>query len=86
MKKKVQIAIAGLALFVAGVAAGQGVNPRRNPNIFEAQRYCHMAIDKIVAAQQANEYDMQGHAENAKNLLQQAIGELKAAADAANRR
>lgn len=84
--KRIKFGIAGLTLFVAGLAAGQGVNPRRNPNIFEAQRYCKMAYDKVVAAQQANSYDMQGHADNAKKLLEQASGELQAAAAIADRR
>jgi len=37
-----------------------------------------------VAAQGANEFDMQGHAAKAKDLLNQANTELKAAAQAAN--
>jgi hypothetical protein len=38
-----------------------------------------------VAAQEANEFDMQGHAQKAKNLLDEANKELKLAAEAANR-
>jgi hypothetical protein len=65
MKKKFQVAIVGVAIFVAGVAAGQGVDPRRNPNIAEAQRFCHMAIEKINEAQTANQAQgMGGHADN----------------------
>ena len=37
------------------------------------------------AAQQANEWDMQGHAQKAKDLLDQVNNELKAAAQAANK-
>jgi len=37
-----------------------------------------------VAAQEANEFDMQGHAQKAKNLLDQANTQLKAAARSAN--
>lgn len=36
-------------------------------------------------AQKANEWDMQGHAQKAKDLLDQANSELKLAAQAANR-
>jgi hypothetical protein len=39
----------------------------------------------VVDAQQANEWDMQGHAQKAKELLDQANNELKMAAQAANR-
>ena len=39
----------------------------------------------MTAAQQANEYDMGGHASNAKELLRQAADEMKAAALSANR-
>ena len=38
-----------------------------------------------MAAQQANEWDMQGHAQKAKNLLDQVNSELKLAAEAANK-
>ncbi|MEI9972096.1 MAG: hypothetical protein WDO73_08570 [Ignavibacteriota bacterium] len=37
-----------------------------------------------MEAQQANEFDMQGHAQKAKNLLEQASAALKAAAQSAN--
>jgi hypothetical protein len=43
------------------------------------------AYNKIIAAQQDNEWDMQGHAQKAKGLLEQANAELKAAAQAANK-
>jgi len=39
---------------------------------------------KLVAAQQANEWDMNGHAQKAKELLDQVNRELKEAAEAAN--
>jgi hypothetical protein len=45
---------------------------------------CEQAYNKCVAAQQANEFDMQGNAQKAKNLLNQANTALKAAAQAAN--
>jgi hypothetical protein len=37
-------------------------------------------------AQQANEWDLQGHAQKAKNLLDEVNNELKLAAKASNRR
>jgi uncharacterized C2H2 Zn-finger protein len=43
------------------------------------------AYEKVVAAQKANEWDMNGHTQKAKELLDQANRELKQAAEAANR-
>jgi hypothetical protein len=59
---------------------------RRHPNLAAAQRLCTQAWERISAAQRANEFDMQGHAQKAKDLLEQANRELKAAAEAANER
>jgi hypothetical protein len=63
----------------------ENVNPMRHPNIAAAQRLSRKAYEKIVAAQQANEWDMEGHAQKAKELLDQVNYELKLAAEAANR-
>jgi len=81
--------IMGLSLVTAGITIAQGppernVSGARHPNIAAAQRLCDQAYNKIVAAQQANEWDMDGHAQKAKDLLDQANRELKAAAEAAN--
>ena len=84
MKKKLQIGAAAIALFVTGVAVGQNVS-RRHPNLFEAQRHVEIAMQKVDAAQHANEFDMGGHAAKAKQLLADAYGEIKAAAMDANR-
>ena len=77
-------------LLVGGVAVAQrpkqDVSGRRHPNLAAAQRLVSQAWDKIGAAQQANEFDMQGHAAKAKELLDQANRELKLAAEAANKR
>ena len=80
----------GVSLTVTGIVIAQGppernVSPARHPNLAAAQRLCDQAFNKIVAAQQANEWDMDGHAQKAKDLLDQANRELKAAAEAANR-
>jgi hypothetical protein len=77
-------------LVMAGSAAFaqepmRDVNPRRHPNIAAAQKLTQKAYDRIVAAQQANEGDMEGHAQKAKELLDQVNHELKEAAEAANR-
>jgi hypothetical protein len=80
----------GLSLIAGGLAVAQhppaeNVNPHRHPNIAAAQRLTNQAYQRIVAAQQANEWDMDGHAAKAKDLLDQASRELKQAAEAANR-
>jgi F0F1-type ATP synthase membrane subunit b/b' len=63
----------------------QNVSPKKHPNIAAAQHLCAQAYQKVVAAQQANEWDMDGHAQRAKELLDQANNELKQAAEAANK-
>jgi len=60
------------------------VSRGRHPNLAAAQRLVDQAFNKISAAQQANEFDMDGHAAKAKELLEQANRELKEAAEAAN--
>jgi hypothetical protein len=81
--------VLGLSLLVSGITLAQAparnVNPGRHPNLAAAQRMTANAYEKVSAAQQANEFDMQGHAAHAKQLLDQANQELKAAAGSANR-
>jgi hypothetical protein len=81
--------IVGILLFLAGMAVAQGpkqnVSAGKHPNLAAAQRLSSQAYQKIIAAQEANEWDMQGHAQKAKNLLDQVNNELKAAAQAANK-
>jgi hypothetical protein len=62
----------------------QNVSPKRHPNLAAAQRLTDQAYQKIVAAQQANEWDLAGHAQKAKELLDQANQELKKAAEVSN--
>ena len=75
-----------LALVAGGVTVAQNVNPHRHPNLAAAQRLIDQAMGRIDAAQQANEFDMGGHAARAKDLLARANEELKQAAMEANRR
>lgn len=78
----------GLGMFCGGVALAQrpaeNVSPRRHPNLAAAQRLVDQAFKKIVAAQEANEWDLNGHAQKAKELLDEANRELKEAAEASN--
>ena len=87
--KKYVVLVLGLLLIAGGVALAQkpkeNVSPGRHPNLAAAQRMSHNAWQKVLDAQKANEWDMQGHAQKAKDLLEQANNELKQAAGAANR-
>lgn len=78
-----------LALLCGGVLFAQkkpvtNVSPKHHGNLAAAQRLCVQAYEKIVAAQQANEWDLEGHAQKAKELLDQVNRELRAAATASN--
>ena len=64
----------------------QNINPNRHPNLAAAQRLSAQAYQKIVSAQQANEWDLNGHAKQAEELLVQANQQLKMAAEASNQR
>jgi len=55
-----------------------------HPNLAEAQRLVVEANHFIKEAQKDNHYDMQGHAEKARQLLVEVNEELKAAARSAN--
>jgi hypothetical protein len=86
MKTTLLAGMLGLVFF-SGVASAQperNVSPRRHPNIAAAQRLVGQAYNRLSAAQQANEFDMGGHAQRAKELLDQASAEMKLAAEAAN--
>lgn len=67
-------------------APSERVSRARHPNLADAQTFIENALDKISAAQDANEFDMKGHAAKAKALLNQAYVEIKLAAEAANTR
>lgn len=88
MPAKWLLGIAPLALAASVTLAAppaDNVSARRHPNLAAAQRLSTKAYEKVVAAQQANEWDMAGHAQKAKDLLDQANQELKAAAQTANK-
>jgi len=75
-----------IALLCSGIALYAGnVSHQRHPNLAEAQNLIEKALNKISAAQTANEFDMSGHAAKAKALLDEAFSEIKLAAEAANR-
>ena len=81
--------IIATALIGSGVALAQkpvdNVSAQKHPNLAAAQRLSQQAWEKVSSAQQANEWDMQGHAAKAKDLLDQVNKELKLSAEAANK-
>ena len=86
MKKSI-VAAVSLTLLGGAAAYAQGrVSAQKHPNLAAAQRFIDDAVTKITAAQQANEWDMGGHAKKAKELLAEASAECKEAALAANKR
>jgi hypothetical protein len=90
IKTRVVTAAVGALLIIGGLAMGQppkkNVSPGRHPNLAAAQRLSRQAYEKVIAAQQANEWDLKGHAQKAKELLDQVNNELKQAAEASNAR
>ena len=90
MNRNSLLKLAGVLLLLAGLALAQkpkdNVSGRRHPNLAAAQRLSQQAWQRVVAAQDANEFDMQGHAQKAKNLLDEVNKELKLAAESANRK
>jgi hypothetical protein len=80
--KKIILAAALGALLGAGVVAYAHPN---HPNLEAAHNLVLKAMERIDQAQHANEYDMGGHAQRAKDLLVQAEHEIKMAAEDAGR-
>ena len=90
IRTRIVAAVFGSFLVIGGAALAQrpvhNVSGARHPNLAAAQRFSQQAYEKVVAAQQANEWDLGGHAQKAKELLDQVNNELKLAAETANRR
>lgn len=84
---KFTLSSAALLLLAAAALAAPPAEDigKRHPNLAAAQRLSRDAWEKINAAQKANEWDMDGHAAKAKELLDQVNNELKMAAEVANK-
>jgi hypothetical protein len=78
------LGMAAVGGYQALSAPAQNVSGRRHPNLAAAQRLVREAFERISAAQQANEFDMGGHAQAAKEALDRANNELKQAAQTVN--
>lgn len=89
MKTRFLGAVLGTVLLAGGFAIAQprkNISAARHPNLAAAQRLSQQAWEKVAAAQEANEWDLGGHAKKAKELLDEVNKELKLAAEAANRK
>jgi hypothetical protein len=78
-------AMLAVGLLCAGISAhaqqpALNISPERHGNLAAAQEAIENAYNMTVRAQEANNGNMAGHAERAKQLLRQAANELKAAA------
>lgn len=80
------IALLGIAAAIYAQKPRRNISPVRHPNLAAAQTLLGQAYEKVVAAQKANEWDLGGHAEKAKVLIDQATAELKLAAETSNAR
>lgn len=86
MNIKLLLCTATLSCIVSSAMAkpADNVSRHRHPNLAAAQRLSTQAFEKILAAQRANEFDLSGHAQKAKDLLDEVNRELKAAAETSN--
>ncbi|MGO9775700.1 MAG: hypothetical protein ACLQGT_01425 [Terracidiphilus sp.] len=84
MKLRNVLLSCALVLGLAATTIVFAQNMERHPNLAAAQALIDQAIGRVSDAQRANEYDMDGHAAHAKELLIQAREEIKLAARAAN--
>ena len=80
-------AVAALAACAASAQMPvQNIDPERHGNLAAAQNLVVQAFERLSDAQVANNYQLGGHVERAKDLLRQANEEIKMAAETANRR
>lgn len=87
-KSKVISAVIGIVFVIGGIALAQpkkNVSAANHPNLAAAQQLSAQAYAKIMAAQEANEFDLAGHAAKAKSLLDEVNSELKLAAQQSNK-
>ncbi len=88
MKKMILASILGAALISGGVVMAKAppvnTSAKKHPHLNAAQQALGNASNQITQAQQANEWDLGGHAKKAKELIDQADGEIKLAAEVSN--
>jgi hypothetical protein len=89
MKKATVLAtVAGTTLACVGMMFAQApvvnIDRYRHGNLASAQSYIVQAYQSINKAQEANDGQLGGHAQRAKDLLTQADAELRLAANVSN--
>jgi hypothetical protein len=60
------------------------IDPHRHGNLSAAQKFIVQAYQRLNAAQRANQDQLGGHAQRAKDLLTQADEEIRLAANVSN--
>ncbi len=80
--KRFAIAASALSLVAAAALAGE---LHKHPNLLSAHDEIKKAMEHVTKAQTANEFDMGGHAQKAKELLEQAEHEISIAAEVASK-
>ena len=82
MSKLPTILLTAAIAFPVGILAAGPL--RHHPNMKAAEADLARAWTHITAAQKANEFDLDGHAQKAKDAIKTASDELKLAAETAN--
>jgi glucan biosynthesis protein len=83
--KRILIVIAVMAVMLSGISLFAANVGNKHPNLKIAQILIQKAMNRVTLAQKANEFDLDGHAAKAKDLLAQAYSEIKLAAETANK-
>jgi hypothetical protein len=86
-KLRLVVLTAALAAALAAPMGALVAGPLRgHPNLRAARTATDNAWERIAVAQRDNEFDMDGHAEKAKEALKIAVDELRLAAEIADRK
>jgi F0F1-type ATP synthase membrane subunit b/b' len=89
-KKLFVTGVFGVALIGGGVLFAQkpveNIDPHRHSNLAEAQHHLQQAWGKTDEAQRENKDELGGHAQKAKEHIEEADRELKLAAEFADHR
>lgn len=83
--RTVKNSVLALTLVASGAVVGAQINAGRHPHLAAAQQHGREAYRELTEAQQANDFDMGGHAQKAKDLLVQANQQLDMAVADANK-
>ena len=85
LNRSIERTILAATLLGATALMALQVNPDRHPHLAAAQKHGQEAFNELTAAQAANNNQLGGHAQKAKELLVQANHELDLAVQESNR-